>query len=370
MEAPISEICIVGGGPAGLAAAIAVTQSGYRATVIDHAVPPIEKACGEGLMPDSIAVLNRLGVNLPSDVGHPFKGIRFSDVHSSVAADFPIGLGVGIRRTVLHQLLLDRADQIGVNCIWGARKIQFAGPYISVDGVGLKPDLIVAADGQNSVARRAYGLHRIVRERRRYGFRRHYRMAPWSQYMELHWGPKCQIYITPVSKDEVCLVSMSRSPTVRLDDALGYFPALRQRLEMGERACRDMGALSVSRKLHRVCRSNIALIGDASGSVDAITGEGLCLSFKQALALAEALRSGNLARYESKHNSLSRRPRAMGTLMLTLDKHSSFQRKALAGLAGCPGIFASLLAVHVGGGSFSDLFSWPLFRFCRAFMEA
>ena len=56
--------------------------------------------------------------------------------------------------------------------------------------------------------------------------------------------------------------------------------------------------------------------------------------------------------------------------MLTLDKHLSFQRKALAGLAFCPKVFASLLAVHVGEGSFSDLFSWQLFDFCRAFLES
>ncbi len=321
-------------------------------------------------MPDSIAVLNRLGVNVTFDTGFRFRGIRFSDAHSSVAADFPEGSGIGLRRVVLHNLLLKRAQELDVACFWGAKQVQVAGTRVNVDGQTIQSNFVVAADGQNSSMRRSFGLHNTVRERRRYGFRRHYRLAPWSPYMDLHWGPKCQIYVTPVAADEVCVASMSRDAKVRLDDALAHFPEVRERLAGAVPTSREMGALSVSRKLRRVCRDDIALIGDASGSVDAITGEGLCLSFKQALSLAEALRSGNLYDYQSEHNVLSRRPHFMGALMLTLDKHASFQRKALSGLASCPNVFSSLLAAHVGEGSFADLFSWHLLDFCRAFLEA
>ena len=60
----------------------------------------------------------------------------------------------------------------------------------------------------------------------------------------------------------------------------------------------------------------------------------------------------------------------MGMLMLTLDKNSRLQRKALASLASCPKVFSSLLAVHLGEGSIADLFSWHVVDFCRAFLEA
>ena len=74
-----------------MAAALALRQQGFTVTVVDCAVPPIDKACGEGLMPDSLAALRRLGVNLDRSAGYPFKGILFSDGASTVTGDFPSG---------------------------------------------------------------------------------------------------------------------------------------------------------------------------------------------------------------------------------------------------------------------------------------
>ncbi len=366
---PGSSISVIGGGPAGLSAGIALRQAGFRVTVIDHAVPPVDKACGEGLMPDSLAVLGQLGLTIPAEAGFPFRGIRFADAESSVCADFLGGKGIGVRRTALHTLLLKRAHEAGVEMLWGANQVEVSGVHVRVDGRVIPTQFTVAADGQGSTIRRLHGLNAIVRERRRYGFRRHYRIAPWSAYMELYWARECQVYVTPVANDEICVASMSRNPKVRLDQALVQFPALRARLEGTAAVSREMGALSISRKLRQVCRKHIALVGDASGSVDAITGEGLCLSFKQSLSLARALASGNLAAYEWDHRSISRRPGWMSSLMLSLDKHNGLQRRALASLSRHPSVFASLLRLHLGEARPSDLLSLPLLQFCRTLLE-
>ena len=366
----ISRVCVVGGGPAGLASAIALTQRGFRVTLVDRATPPLDKACGEGLMPETVSVLNRLGVQLPEGAGFPFRGIRFIGSQSSVAADFPRGDAVGVRRLALHELLIRRAEQLGVECLWGAGKVQVNGKQVMAGSTCIEVDFVVAADGQNSSVRRSCGLSRTVCEKRRYGFRRHYRIAPWSSYMELYWGNECQIYVTPVAVDEVCIVSMSRNPELRLQKSLDQFPALQARLAVAEPTTRETGALSVTRKLRHVFKNNVALVGDASGSVDAITGEGLCLSFKQSLALAEALKSGDLPRYQSEHAKLSRRPHLMSGLLLTLDRQAPLQRRALASLSRCPQVFSSLLAIHVGEEPFSDLFSLHLLHFCREFLTA
>ncbi len=365
----ISDVSVIGGGPAGLSAAIALSQAGCQVTVIDCAIPPIDKACGEGLMPDSLAVLDRLGIAVPFNVGYRFRGIRFADARSSVLATFPNGQGIGLRRTVLHDLLLQRAQDLGVTLRWGAKHVQLAGDQVSIGGQIVKSDFVVAADGQNSPVRKHSSLQRVTHQRRRYGFRRHYRVTPWSAYVELHWGRNCQVYITPVAQDEVCVVSMSRDSNMRLDNALEQFPELRTRLSDAAAVSSETGALSVSRKLRRVIESGLALVGDSSGSVDAVTGEGLCLAFKQALSLAEALTSGKLDAYQKEHARLSRRPRLMGSLMLTLDKHMSFQRKALASLGQNPEIFSSLLALHVGEGSCLNLLSWRLVPLCLTFLE-
>ena len=86
------------------------------------------------------------------------------------------------------------------------------------------------------------------------------------------------------------------------------------------------------------------LVGDASGSVDAITGEGLSLSFHQAAALAEALVQGDLASYGKEHARLSRRPAFVAGMLLTLDRSVSLRRNAFRMMALDPQIFPKLLA--------------------------
>lgn len=63
-----TDVFIVGGGPSGLAAAIAARQKGFDVTLADGAAPPIEKPCGEGMMPETITALRGLGITIgPSD---------------------------------------------------------------------------------------------------------------------------------------------------------------------------------------------------------------------------------------------------------------------------------------------------------------
>jgi flavin-dependent dehydrogenase len=92
----------------------------------------------------------------------------------------------------------------------------------------------------------------------------------------------------------------------------------------------------------------VALIGDASGSVDAITGEGLCLAFRQAVALADALEAGDLRLYQAEHRRLARRPAFMADFMLLLDRLPYLRGRALRVLSRNPHIFERLLAMHVG----------------------
>ncbi len=359
-----ADVCIVGAGPAGLSAAIAVRvrSPGVSVAVFDCAVPPIDKACGEGLLPDSLAALAALGVNVPPEAGFRFRGIRFAAAHCSPVGRLPAA-GLGLRRTALHSLLVARAQELGVTSYWGAKNVRLVPGGLSVDGRHLKAKFVIAADGQNSSMRRQAALHQVTHESRRYGFRRHYCVKPWSSYMELHWGPGSQIYITPVSAEEIGVALISRDPTLRLDRALEQFPEVRARLQGASFASSERGSLSVSRTLRRVSTKDFALVGDASGSIDALTGEGMGLSFRQALALADSLESGNLGSYAAQHRSLSRRPRIMASLLLLLDRHPGLQKRVLASLASRPAAFEALLAIHVGQGSISDL-SCSLLDFC------
>ena len=342
------DVLVVGGGPAGLAAAIAARGKGLRVTVADWSRPPIEKPCGEGLMPDSLAALRQLGVAIGSEHSFPFRGIRFLTRSTSVSANFPAGCGLGMRRPALHQLLADRAAEAGVRFHWGARVSGISSDGVVVNGEPLRSRWIIGADGQNSQVRRWAGLDGFHSYKRRFGFRRHYRVAPWSDCVEIYWGSGFQFYVTPVGQREICMVLISRDRHLRIDRALEGFPELKERLQGAIPAGAESGAVSLSCRLKRVVRESVALMGDASGSVDAVTGEGMCLAFQQAVKLADALAVGDLSVYSAEHRRLIRRPFFMADTMLLLDRFPSLRDRAMRALSAKPDIFSTLLATHVG----------------------
>jgi menaquinone-9 beta-reductase len=335
----MTDVFVIGGGPAGLAAAIAAQRKGLRVTLADSRTPPIDKACGEGVMPDGIAAAAALGLHLPLQESFAIRGICFRGDGVSVKADFPRGIGRGFRRTALHVALAQQAEQAGVEMRWGST--------IS-DIESIKARWIVGADGTQSRVRDQAGLSLYRRETRRFGFRCHFETFPWTDYIEIYWGDACQIYVTPVACDEVGVAVISRDSKMRVDVALRRFPDLAARLEGKPRTSMERGAITGSRRLQRVISGHIALIGDASGSVDAITAEGLCMGFQQAAALADALELGTLKPYESAHSRLARRPSFMADILLTMDRSPWLRRHALGAMARRPDTFAELLAMHVG----------------------
>ena len=122
-----TDVFIVGGGPAGLAAAIAARQKGFRVAIADSATQPVDKACGEGLMPDGIAALRELGITIPAAQRFPFRGIRFVEGNLAAQSDFSNERGSGIRRTTLHTALAERAAALGVEMHWGNRVVGLNG---------------------------------------------------------------------------------------------------------------------------------------------------------------------------------------------------------------------------------------------------
>jgi flavin-dependent dehydrogenase len=350
------DVFVVGGGPAGLATAIAARRHGLSVLVADGAVPPIDKPCGEGLMPDGVEALHQLGIAIPEGEAYPFCGIRFVSDGTKAEAAFPRGTGYGIRRTHLHRVMLDHAAASGVHILWHAAVTGLHPEGALVAGELVRARWVVGADGTSSRVRSWAKLGELDAPRKknlRFAFRRHYRVMLWTGFMELHWGRHCQVYVTPVGREEVCVVLISSSPKLRLriEDGLGEFPELCARLENADLASSERGAITVTRRLRRVYRGRTVLVGDASGGVDAITGEGLCLTFRQAALLGACLASGDLARYQKGHRTLTRLPVLMARMMLFMAKHTHLRQRAMQVFQSSPHSFAGMLAMHVGEGS-------------------
>jgi menaquinone-9 beta-reductase len=346
-----TDVFVIGGGPAGLAAAIAARQRGFNVTIADGATPPVDKACGEGLMPDTLSALQDLGISLGASDGFPFQGLRFWESNTSVEADFPERHGLGIRRVVLHQMLVENALSMGVRFLWRTPVVGIRHDEVLIAGGRIRARWIVGADGVGSRVRQWCGLNDQTHGAHRYASRVHYRVEPWSRHVEVYWGEGAQAWVTPVGEEFVCVVLVSRFPGVRLSSLQEQFPELARRL--GHAACigAERGAVTVTRQLKSVHREAVALVGDASGSVDAVTGDGLNLVFRQAVALAAAMQAGDLGAYQRAHRRLARRPMLMGRLLLLLDSQPKLRHRAMRALAAHPDLFARLLAVHVGATS-------------------
>jgi flavin-dependent dehydrogenase len=351
-----TDVFVIGGGPAGLAAAIAARKQGFRVVVADGTQPPIDKACGEALMPDAIAALEHLGVEVSGDDGSLIRGVRFLSSGPPAEAAFPSGCrGLSVRRTALHSILIERAAELGVELLWQSVVTGISSNEVRLGNRDVRTSWIIGADGSNSRIRKWARLEPHSRTDYRYSFRRHYRVAPWTDRMEIYWGEHSQGYMTAVSGEEVCVAVASRRPELRLEESLVEFPELKARLRGAEPTSSERGALTANRRLKRVWRGNVALIGDASGTVDAITGQGLGLAFSQAAILADGLRRGDLGGYQAAHRRLALRPQLMARLMLMLDGRPRFQQRTIQVFRRRPEIFRRLLALHVGKLSPIDL---------------
>jgi menaquinone-9 beta-reductase len=356
------DVAIVGAGPAGLSCAIAAANQGLQVEIVDAMQPGIDKACGEGLMPDSLEALAGLGFDLNQDLRHfetaLLRGIRFlsdetSSPHNpSTEAAFPEGPGRGIRRTVLHQLLLNRAISLGVRFHWenSVQSIAQApdSTLVHTNRQTLRARYLIGADGHQSRVAKWAGLEKSSIHSRRVGLRQHYAITPWTDFVEVYWSDHGQAYVTPISSSAVCVAFISNAKFPSSAAALGHFPTLAHHLASAQTSGTPRSSITLGRGLQRVTTGNIALIGDASGSVDAVTGEGMALCFQQAAALASALKTNDLAAYQHVHRRIQRIPSLMSRSLLLMDRNPRLRARTLNTFERNPKLFSSLLQVHIG----------------------
>lgn len=357
-----NRVLVVGGGPAGLAFALRAVQRGLAVTVLDRSHPPVDKPCGEGLMPDGVERLEDLGVSVRDLESHPFVGIRYvegdPEAGDGEVADgrFPGEPGLGLRRTVLHRALVRKAEETGVDLRWGVRAQGLrigAGrePAAVVTNHGtLKAPWVVGADGLRSRVRRWAGLERGPGRLRRFGVRRHFHLRPWTDRVEVHWGDGCEAYVTPVGAEQVGVAMLWGSSwsggKPGFDRLLEHFPALARRLEGAPAASRDRGVGPLHQRVWGVHRGRVALLGDAAGYLDAITGEGLSLASHEAFALVEAIERGHLGGYARSVRRLRRLPDLLTRLLLFAERRLVLRRRLIRTLSQDSRLFTRLLGIH------------------------
>lgn len=348
-----TDLIVVGGGPVGLVTALLASRAGLSVVVIEQRGGPIDKACGEGLMPAGLARLAALGVDPP---GLPIRGIRYRAGDRVAEARFRAGPGRGVRRTALMEQLHRATAEQGVRVCGGTvAGLAQTGTAVTVDlrdGARRSAAYVVGADGLHSTIRRLSGLgDRRGREAsggRRWGVRQHYAVAPWCDLVEVHWSPDAEAYVTPVAPDlvGVAVLSARRAPFA---EQLEWFPGLRERLAAVDPVTRPRGAGPLRQRTVARTAGRIALVGDAAGYVDALTGEGLSVGFAQAAELVQAVRRDSLQDYERRWRQVVRRSSLLTGGLLAASGFPPARRLIVPAAQRLPTVFSALVNTAARG---------------------
>jgi flavin-dependent dehydrogenase len=252
----------------------------------------------------------------------------------------------------LHAALRERAEELGVRFVTDrvdAVVQDSTGVTVGVaDGgvggagaaAGIRAEWVLAADGLHSTVARVTGLHSATPQpRRRYGLRRHYAIEPWSDLIEVHWTPLGEIYVTPTADGVVGLSLLARRG-VRFEDALAATPELAARVRGLDPATELRGAGPLRQNTRARTSGRVMLVGDASGYVDALTGEGIRIGMAQARAAVAAVASGQPAGYEREWAEVTRDFRRLTGTLVRLAT-SPARRFIVPVSHAVPGIFGS-----------------------------
>lgn len=330
------DLVVAGGGPAGLATAIHAARAGLEVIVIEQRTGPIDKACGEGLMPHAVRQLGLLGVR---PAGREFRGVSYLDARRCVTAQFDSGPGLGVRRDTLHAALLHETATAGVPVVHDkVGVITQDGESVTVNGIRAR--YLAAADGLHSPIRARLGLQRPAGRTRRWGITRHIAVAPWSDYVEVHWSRHTEAYVTPVADDCVGIAILT-SQQGRFNQHLADFPALRERVD-GRPHESDRAAGPLRQQVRSRVAGRVLLVGDAAGYVDALTGEGLGLAFAAARLLVDGVVADRPAEYERQWRRTTHRYRLM-TAGLLYASASPLRSLIVPAADGLPRVFARVV---------------------------
>ena len=348
-----TDLLVVGGGPVGLVTALEGRRAGLEVTVIEPRPGPIDKACGQGIMPAGVGRLRELGVE---PRGAEITGITYVSRERRVTATFRRGTGLGVRRTELHAALAAAAERAGVSVVQDtvcSLMPQDSQVVVTTrSGRELTASYAAGADGLHSRVRRFVSPRVMAPKRmRRFGFVTHISESSHTGpthagCVQVHWGETGEVYLTPLPEGRTGVAILAPAGTDPLE-VLALCPEIEKQVRAGG-ADPLRGAGPFLQVPTRRVRDRVLLVGDAAGYVDALTGEGLSVGFAQAGAAVRAMVKGDLRSYERDWWRASALPLGLAAGLVTVTSAPAVRRRIVPAAAALPSVFGSIVGVVAG----------------------
>lgn len=322
---PLStDVLVVGAGPAGSAAAAWAARDGLDVLLVDAAVFPRDKTCGDGLTPRAIEELNKLGMEDWLRAHTVNVGLRLHGFGQTLQLPWPGGSlpawGSAVARTELDDHLRSAAIKAGALAIDGARAVDVRMGSKGVEAVGFEsgsrsdgdPERfevscrrLVVADGVRSPLGRMLG--REWHRETVYGVAGRCYVAsalsedPWiSSHLELRdeTGELLSGYgwIFPLGDGQVnlgvgTLATAKRPANIAIKPLMNFYADQRREgfALSGELQLPTSALLPMGGAVSGVAGPNWALIGDAAGCVNPLNGEGIDYGLETGRFVAELL---------------------------------------------------------------------------------
>ena len=390
------DIIIVGAGMAGSSSAIALARAGCRVLLLDRETFPRHKACGEGIMPQGVATLERLGV-LPEILargGRPARGLRLRSRDGTWAeADFPPrpdGAGnvtVGMRRRELDDILLRQAQATAnVTVLEGFRAVAALEDEGTVRGVvghregqpdkreELRAPLTLGADGFHSVFHGQHGSQKTFLARRRFGIAGHFEgMAEPREYVEVLHHDGYEVYSAQANEGltlvaillEERLIKDGGGPLPeRYLQLLQAVPGMAERLAGAQLVPPILSRGPFAYTVTPVYRPGLLLLGDSAGFLDPITGEGMTWALKSMEAavpiITAAFARGDfgaaaLRPYAAARERIIEDVWKLTEVMLELSRFEWVTNRAIRRLGRDRALFQKLMGITTGTVRYRDV---------------
>ena len=323
-----TDVIVIGGGPAGCAAAIGLSRLGYRVVLCDQAKFPRDKVCGEFISPAADPILARLGVLDRIEALKPkrLKGVAISSYGGEeILVDYPKLPGMqskptslSVPRYELDSLLIEETKRAGTvvqeqckvtdflfenGCVagvkgWDANKTSFS----------IRSPLVIDAGGRNSLSLKKFKLKQKPAGKVKIALAAHWQGAQiYDDYCFMHVSDWGYTGISSIGKDKANVVLVANRNSMNGEKPHEFYINMLMKNPLRRKILQDAYCIESVRGVESLAFSSkpppcggLLMVGDAMGFIDPFTGEGIYLSLRSseiAVEVAEmALKNNDLSK--------------------------------------------------------------------------